>query len=989
MDRLIKKITSPGMLRGAPFYWRYLEPRKAHFDDAYSIQSEKVGRALLQAGIEHLYSHQGEALRSFRRGENPLVVTPTASGKSLIYQTAILEALAQNPETRALLLFPLKALEQDQAQRLTELLDFAGLSERFRVAILDGDTPRSQREKLRARPPHLLLTNPDMLHYGILAFHRGWSDFFRNLSIIVLDELHIYRGIFGSHVLQVFKRLSRICRFYDARPRMIAGSATIGNPLELARDLTGEEFALVERNGAPASGRHFLLLNPVESSYTLAARLLPEIMAMGYKTIAFTKSRRATELLHRWILDAHPDLEHRLSSYRAGFLPEERRDIERRLLEDRLSGVISTSALELGMDICGIDICLLLGFPGTISAMMQRAGRAGRRERESLVILITGEDALDQYYARHPDELFLRPSEAAVVDAANADIVRSHLVCAAAEIPLAEKERYLDAENRKHLKPLAAERKQISGAGAKRWFPGIPNPHRLVNIRSIGSTYSIHDRETGRQIGDIGSSRLWSEGHPQAVYLHRARQYWIESIDDAAKVVYARQVDLDYYTMALGEKDTEILSRNREIPLRSGEKSQGIKGRVCEGELKVTERVTGYQKRRLHGGELISAHELAGPPQILITRGFWIEFDAELEKAVEAERLHYMGGLHASEHALISMFPLEVMCDRGDIGGISFQHHLQVESAAIFIYDAYPGGLGITRRAFERLPSLVGRTLALVSECPCEDGCPSCVHSPKCGAGNRPLDKAAAIYLLSRLLSALETDVSAAGSRRNEPKQMRPIQPLELVRTLPPHLQGKKVIALDLETQRGPAEVGGWGNAHLMGLSVAVTQNLSDGRMTVYREENVQQLLDELFSADLVVGFNCRRFDYAVLSGYSGCNFKNIPTFDILEELHKRSANRCSLDALASWNLGRGKSGTGEDALRFYRDAQWDQLEAYCRQDVEITGDLFYLIATHGVLWVNSGDRLVTVSIEWGELPSRSEQPESESHKGMTPPKGF
>ncbi len=979
MDKLIKKITSPGMLRGAPFYRRYIEPRTARVDDAYPFRSKNVARALHQAGIERLYSHQAEALRHFDRGENPLVVTPTASGKSLIYQTAILEALVQNPETRVLLLFPLKALEQDQAQRINELLHLAGLSERFRVAILDGDTPRAEREKLRLQPPHLLLTNPDMLHYGILAYHRGWSDFFRNLRIIVLDELHIYRGIFGSHVLQVIKRLLRVCRFYSAKPRWIAGSATIGNPLELARDLTGLEFVLVERNGAPASGRHFLLLNPVESSYTLASRLLPEIMAMGYKIIAFTKSRRATELLHRWILDAHPELEHQLSSYRAGFLPEERREIERRLLEDRLSGVISTSALELGMDVGGIDVCLLLGYPGTISAMMQRAGRAGRRERESLVILITGEDALDQYYARHPDELFLRPSEAAVVDAANAEIIRSHLVCAAAEIPLADKERYLDEENRSHLKPLAAERKLIPGAGAKRWFPGIPNPHRLVNIRSIGSTYSIHDQETGRQIGDIGAGRLWTECHPQAVYLHRARQYWIESVDDAAKVVFARQVDLDFYTMALGEKDTEILSRKREISLKAGAESRGINGRVCEGELKVTERVTGYQKRRLHSGELISTHELDGPPQILITRGFWIEFDADLEKAVATERLHSMGGLHASEHALISMFPLEVMCDRGDIGGISFQHHPQVEGAAIFIYDAYPGGLGITRRAFEHLPSLVGRTLALVRECPCEDGCPSCVHSPRCGAGNRPLDKAAAVYILNRLLFALEADApavhtAAAGTGLDETTRMQSSAPPAIVRTLPPQLRGKKVIAFDLETQRGPEDVGGWGNAHLMGLSVAVTQNLGDGQIAVFREEDIEKLLDELFSADLVVGFNCRRFDYAVLSGYSGADFRKIPTFDILEALHKSSGLRCSLDTLAAWNLGCGKSGTGEDALRFYRDGQWRQLEAYCRRDVEITSDLFYLIVTQGTLLVNSGGHSVSVKIS--AVPSPPDHPE-------------
>ena len=941
MKRLISHLTSPEMLRGAPFYQRYQPPRQARFDDDAQRFHPSIREALRQVGIERLYCHQTEALQEFHAGNNPLIVTPTASGKSLVYQLAILEELQRNPEARILLLFPLKALAQDQLQRLQELINLSGLDQQCSAAVLDGDTPRGERDKLRAHPPNLLLTNPDMLHYGILPMHRAWSHFFRNLNFIVIDELHIYRGIFGSHVLQVLRRLGRICRFYEANPRWIAGSATIGNPLELARDLIGEEFQLVERNGAPASGRHFLLINPTESPYTLASRLVPEIIKKAYKTIVFTKSRRATELLHRFIMESHPELADRLSSYRAGFLPEERRQIEASLLADDLSGVISTSALELGMDIGGIDVGMLLGYPGTISALMQRAGRAGRRERDSLIILLAGEDALDQYFMRHPEQLFLRPSEAAIVDGTNPDISKAHLVCAAAEIPLAEKEPYLNQDCKKQIDSLIAEKKLIPGAGGRRWFPNVPRPHRLINIRSVGSTYSIHDERNGRQVGDIGESRLWSECHPQAIYLHHGRQYQVKSIDDAAKAVYVQPAPVDFYTQALGEKETEILHRLREFDLGCG--------KAVEGELKVTERVTGFQKRRLFSGQLISTHNLDGPPQILVTRGFWIEMDDGLQDLVETEKFHYMGSLHASEHALISIFPLEVMCDRSDVGGISFTHHSQVGGAAIFVYDSYPGGLGITRRAYERLPSLIGRTLSLINECPCEDGCPSCVHSPRCGAGNRPLDKGGALFILKKL-SQIREVIATEPQGDNVEKPRAPLRKtrrekrVEIQRSLPSELEGKRILAFDLETQRSADEVGGWGNVHLMGLSLGVVQDLSNGEFRTYREENVEELIEELFSADLVVGFNCVRFDFGVLSGYTGRDFSRIPVVDLLVLVHQASGLRCSLDALAEANLNQGKSGTGLDALRFYNESRWDELEKYCRRDVEITADIFYII---------------------------------------------
>ncbi|MCX6639855.1 MAG: DEAD/DEAH box helicase [bacterium] len=955
MKNLIVRLTSPELLRGAVSYQRYQPSRPAIYANQSGELRLEIEGALSKIGVSDLYCHQSEAIRFFENGANPLLVTPTSSGKSLVYQLAILEALFNDPEARILLLFPLKALEQDQFQRLQELIKLCGLDEQRQVAILDGDTPADVREKLRAHPPNLILTNPDMLHYSILANHRSWSAFFRNLRFIVIDELHIYRGIFGSHVLQVLRRLSRISRFYGSSPRWIAGSATIGNPLELAQLLTGESFKLVERSGAPASGRHFLFLNPVESAYSLTARLIPEIIRMGYKNITFTKSRRATELLHRWIMGSNPELKQKLSSYRAGFLPEERRQIEQRLLNNQLSAVISTSALELGMDIGGIDVCLVMGYPGTISALMQRAGRAGRRDRESLIILVAGEDALDQYFMRHPEELFLRPSEAAIVDDTNAEITRSHLLCAAAEIPLADKEPYLDAERRRQIDPLVQEKKLICGAGGRRWFPAAGKPHYKINIRSIGSNYSIHDETTGKQIGDIGQSRLWSECHPQAIYLHQARQYLVVRHDDAARTVFVRPEELDYYTQPLGEKETEILSRQREFNL-------GI-GRAVEGELKVTEWVTGYQKRRLFTGQLISTHELEGPPQILNTRGFWIEMNTELQEIVESERCHYMGSLHACEHSLISIFPLEVMCDRGDIGGISFTHHPQVGGAAVFVYDAYPGGLGITHRAYDKLLRMLERTLSLVRECPCEDGCPSCVHSPRCGAGNRPLDKKGAILVLQKLLEDYEEttsleSITAAPTHTDKNVELaaRPEQSVTISRQVPDALRGKKILAFDLETQRGPDEVGGWGNSHLMGLSIGVLQDLNTLEYQSFRENDVDDLIERLVSADLIVGFNCLRFDFNVLAGYSGRDFSELKVIDLLEVTLKASGQRRSLDALAELNLQTKKSGTGLQALKLYREERWQELEAYCRKDVEITADLFFLILQSGSLLIPKKD---------------------------------
>jgi DEAD/DEAH box helicase domain-containing protein len=739
---------------------RYIPPMKARYGKL--TLSEKLRDALKKQGIEQFYSHQEEAIDLIRQGENVVVMTPTASGKSLIYNIPVFESIIENPDHKALYIFPLKGLEQDQVKNLNELfysvmtpfptppIVIYKPSPRIKISlqfaeIYDGDTTAYRRKKIREAIPNVIFTNPDMLHLALNPYHKKWEDLFRNLRYVIIDEIHTYRGVFGSNVAHVIRRLRRICKYWGSNPQFIAASATIANPAELTEKLIGIPFKVVARSGAPQSGRYFVFLNPIDSPYTETTRLLIRCLDAGLRTIVFTKARKITELIYSWTITQAPEFKGRISPYRAGFLPRERREIEQRLFSGELLGVISTSALELGVDIGGLDCCILCGYPGSISSTYQRAGRVGRHGRESLVSLIAIPDALDQYYMRHPEAFFEKSHEAAVIDPENKNILKRHIPCASSEVYLRENDSIYDV---KKLMPLIDNLVQegILNPGKKGdiWFSTRKIPHREVGIRAIGEPFDIIN-ESGKAIGELSGARIFRDAFPGAVYLHRGRQYNVTELDLERKKVVCREVDVNYYTQALSKEDTEVIEEKENFHYR------GVP--VIWGNLKTTQKIIGYEKKRIFDRVRISRHELDMPDYVFETEGFWIKIDKATESFIETEGFDLAGTLHAFEHTAIACIPLFALCDRGDIGGLSYTLYPDFKQPVIFIYDGYEGGIGLTRRAIEVIGDWLMATLKVIDECPCEDGCPSCVQDPQCGSGNQPLDKEGARNLLRRWLS--------------------------------------------------------------------------------------------------------------------------------------------------------------------------------------------------------------------------------------------
>jgi DEAD/DEAH box helicase domain-containing protein len=916
-----------------------LEAHPAGWSAGLPAAYADLAPVLAGRGIGPLYRHQTRALELVEQGRDVVLATPTASGKSLVYNLPVLQACTRDPEARALYLFPLKALEQDQSRGLER--DFAHLAPTPGppVAIYDGDTSPYRRKKLRETPPQVLVTTPDMLHVGILPHHGTWSRFFRGLRHIVVDELHAYRGIFGSHLAQVLRRLLRVAAFHGARPRIVAASATIANPGELAGALTGRSFEVVRESGAPTPRRHVLLFQPDGSPYTLASRLFRLAVQQGLRTIAFTKARTITELMHAWVVEAQPELAPRISSYRAGFLPEERREIEERLFSGDLLGVISTSALEMGIDVGHLDVCILVGYPGSQIATWQRGGRVGR-SREAAIALVAQPDALDQYLVTHPRAFFERGFEHAVVDPQNEEVLAAHLPCAAAEVPLREGEPWLEEEaTRRSVGRLEEAGLLLRSASGSEWFASRRLPHRDVSLRDAGQSYSIlvedPRKPKPRLIGSIGAGRVLSECHEGAIYLHRGRQYLVTQLDLELCEVRVRPVEVAYYTRALSEKETEILERRRTRPAGNF--------RLVEGRVRVTTHITGYERRRIHGQDLLGKESLELPPTSFETVSLWLEIPDEIPEVVRGAGGHPMGGLHANEHAALSLFPLFALCDRHDVAGISSLRHPQLGHPAIFFYDAHPGGVGLVSSLFERVETLLEATLELVRDCPCEEGCPGCVHSPKCGSGNRPIDKAAARHTLELLLGLEPLEGHLPGAT-SSPSQERAMP------ATPDREPEPRLVFFDLETQRSAEDVGGWHNAHLMRVALAVLYDSRSATFETFPESRVPDLLKKLQEADLVVGFNIRRFDYQVLRGYTDLDLSTLSTFDLLEAIHARLGFRLSLGHLAEETLGAAKSADGLRALEWWKQGRLEEIERYCRLDVQLLRDLFQHAVAHGHL---------------------------------------
>jgi DEAD/DEAH box helicase domain-containing protein len=709
--------------------------------------------ALRASGIERLFSHQREAVEAAWRGPT-IVTTGTASGKSLCFNLPALDVLVRDAKARVLYLYPTKALAQDQARAI----DALGLGDRVRPAIYDGDTPREARAQIRRRA-NLILTNPDMLHVGILPNHGAWAELFANLAVVVVDEAHVYRGVFGSHVANVLRRLRRIAAAYGTEPRILLASATIANPVELAERLTGlEEVTLIDRDGSPSAGRRIAIWNPPvidtalgirRSALSEAAELLARLVCEDARTICFVRSRKGVELLSRLVtlelerLDAAP-LAELVTPYRAGYTPQQRREIEARLSAGELRAVITTDALELGIDVGTLDAALVVAFPGTIASLRQMWGRAGRRRR-GLAVYVASEDALDQFFARHPDDFLDRAVESAILDHESEEIHLAQLLCAAHEGPL----RAADAE---FFGPRTlAYLERLEGLGELRAKDGgyvlrrrERYPAGEVSLRSATpDSFAIVEGPTGEVIGATEAARAFSTLHHGAIYLHLGRSYEVVELDLDARRAVVQPFDGNYYTQPKRETDTliERLLDRREV--------LGVS--LSFGRVLVTETVLAYQRRRLPDHEEIDLVALDLPPSRFATQAIWFELDAGVLGGFPAELL--LGSLHAAEHAQIAVLPLLAMCDRWDIGGLSTNAHPQTGGPTIFIHDGHPGGVGITRLAFAHFEELVADAHRLISECGCADGCPSCVQSPKCGNLNEPLSKAGAAELLGRLLA--------------------------------------------------------------------------------------------------------------------------------------------------------------------------------------------------------------------------------------------
>lgn len=720
---------------------KYIHPQKPQFMKL--DLDEKIRAILEQRGIALFYSHQVRAIDLIRQGENVLLMTPTASGKSLVYNIPVLESIIDDPNARSLYVFPLKGLEQDQVRNLNELSDSLGFG--VAGAVYDGDTTAYRRKQIREAVPNVIFTNPDMLHLGIIPFHRKWEDLFRNLKYVVVDEIHSYRGVFGSHVAQVLRRLRRICDYYGSHPQFIAASATIANPDKLARELFGVPFSVIHESGAPSAGKHFFFLKPIESPYTLATRLFVQCIKSGLRTIVFTKSRKITELIYSWASNSAHELIDKISPYRAGFLPKERREIETKLFSGELLGVISTSALELGVDIGGLDCCILCGYPGSVSSTWQRAGRVGRQGRESVVMMVAIQDALDHYFMRHPDEFFDKGYEAAVIDPGNTNIIKRHIECAASELPLGLNDRVYDISGLMPvIEELSAKKILSKSKRGEVWFASDKRPQRGVGIRAVGERFMLV-AESGRPIGELSGSRVFKEAFPGAVYLHRGRQYQVVKLDIENRRAVCRAATLQYYTQVLSHEETEIISTKKE-------KECGVI-KFSWGTLRITQQITGYERKRVFDRQRISRHDLEMPEHVFETEGLWTVIDKETERKIIARRFDLGGTLHAVEHALIASVPLFALCDRGDVGGLSHTGFPEFGRPAIFVYDGYEGGVGLSKRALEIADEWLKATYKFIAECPCADGCPSCVQDSHCGNSNEPLDKEGAKFLLDMWLS--------------------------------------------------------------------------------------------------------------------------------------------------------------------------------------------------------------------------------------------
>ncbi|SFK89095.1 DEAD/DEAH box helicase [Geodermatophilus ruber] len=722
-------------------------------------------------GVQAPWRHQVEAARLAHEGRHVVVATGTASGKSLAYQLPALTRLGEDPRACVLYLAPTKALARDQLASVAALADAS-----VRPAAYDGDTPMEEREWVR-RHARWIVTNPDMLHRGVLPAHQRWSSTLRRVAYVVIDECHAYRGVFGSHVGHVLRRLRRICRRYGADPVFLLASATVADPAAAATRLVGAPVVAVTEDGSPRPGATFALWEPPltertgehgaplrRSAAADAATLLADLVERNARTLAFVRSRRSAESVadqaRRILADrGRSDLARRVDSYRGGYLPEERRELERALSAGNLLGVATTNALELGIDIAGLDAVVLAGYPGTLASMWQQAGRAGRAQRESLVVFIARDDPLDHYLAHHPRAVFGRPVEATVTDPSNPYVLGPQLCCAAAELPLtpADLAEFGGPVAEARIEELVAEgmlRRRPTG-----WYwAGRGRPD--VDIRGSGAEpVSIIEAGTGRLLGTVDGGAAHATVHTGALYVHRGETYVVDEFDAEEAVAVVHPESPEWTTVARDVTDLSVVATDRSRRLGTVTAHTGV--------VDVTNQVVAYQRRRIGTGEVLAEFPLDLPARQLRTRAVWLTLDERAVARARVDEVNLPGSLHAAEHAAIGILPLLATCDRWDLGGVSTALHPDTGAATIVVYDGHPGGAGFAERGFAALRRWLQATRATVASCECESGCPSCVQSPKCGNGNEPLDKAGAVRVLDVVLDELAD--AEAGPADEEP----------------------------------------------------------------------------------------------------------------------------------------------------------------------------------------------------------------------------
>jgi len=763
-------IRSKPHLGGRIVHVQKLPARQGRYAQPTRPIHPALKNVLRMEGIEKLFLHQARAFDLVGQGKDVVVVTGTASGKTLCYNLPVLQTLLENPDARAMYVFPAKALAQDQLATLKRLAELSeDLSGILRPATYDGDTPSSARSRIR-RQASVVLTNPDMLHQGLLPYHAKWACFFRNLRFIVLDELHTYRGIFGSHVAAVIRRLLRIAEHYGSQPQFICCSATIANPTELANLLTGREMQLIDRDGSPRGEKYFVFWNPPfldttrmirRSANVEAQKLLLELVYQNAQTIVFARARVVAELIYRYaveelLADNEPRLAGRIRSYRGGYLPQQRREIERELFTGKLLGVCATNALELGIDVGSLDAAIIVGFPGTICSTWQQAGRAGRRSEHSLAVLIAYDDPVDQYLMRHPEYFFQQPVEQAVADPFNLHILTSQLACAAFEMPITAADQRYFGPLLQDLMKVLAEGKQVQQIEGRWYWSHSCFPSAKVNLRTISEdTYAIVDTTGGKHevIGNVDSISAPELVYPNAVYLHGGESYMVRQLDLEGKVAYVEQSETDYYTQPILHSQCRIIHQSEQEPFHHGRKHFG--------QVTVTWQTVGFKKIKYYTMEMIGQTALELPAQSLATTAFWLTAPPQTLQDLAHDAHHPIQALVGLRNLLLSALPMLAMCDPRDLSGMVDVGNLGVP--AIFIYDRYLGGLGFARRGYDQMEQLVALAGRMLKQCPCDAGCPSCVGWPNVRpplhqdpdlAGGAIPDKAATELLLDHWLAS-------------------------------------------------------------------------------------------------------------------------------------------------------------------------------------------------------------------------------------------